>query len=191
MRNNCLHLSTNDPIEIHVYNEFIRIKSINTRIKQYVDKSGGWCELKNMDDWKPYDFVKYFCKLYVDKYRQEYKVNGSIVRVYNRISVFKEVNHIANREYREFYDLSFNRHFNEMVIPSIGNMCNADFYNKVMGKKVKQSSNMDWKSLDIMLKRENEKFEKYVGDENEFESLNASIACENIDIEKELSSDSY
>jgi len=165
---------TNDPVEIHIYNEFMSLRATNERLRRYVDQSGKSAELKDINIWKPYDFLKYFCKLYYDKYKKEYNVKGNVVRAYNKISMFMGENHINNQSFKDFIEYAFNRYFTDARVPVLGNVCSAKLYNRLMVASAKDASRVDKFSLDEALKNESLAFEEYVHNEYEFESLGAT-----------------
>lgn len=168
-----------DPVEMHILQEVDRLRHQNLRYKSYVKKSGAWVHLKKIDEWKPYDFLQYFCTLYMEKYRKEYKVGGNIVRAYQRIETFQQVNKISNELYKEFIDTAFNRYFNLTYTPVIGTICSDILFNKLMGYDAKHTVAKDWFSVDQAIKLENEKFEAYTDDSEEFSFIDELIAKEN------------
>lgn len=149
-----------DPVDNVIMEELLSLREQNMRLKAYVEKSGIWAEMKEIVNWKPFDFLHYFCVQYQRKYRKEYKITGNIIHSYQRIETFMKLNKISNEDYKEFIDLAYSRHFTNNLIPNLGHIVNATLFNKLMSADVKKTKTQDWFDLDQTIQRENEDFEK-------------------------------
>jgi hypothetical protein len=158
---------TNDPVELHILSELAQLRSQNSRLKSYVEKSGLWAEMKEIAQWKPFDFFHYFCVSYQRKYRKEYHANGNTIHSYQRIEEFTRINNIDNASYKKFIDLAFSRHFTNNLIPNLGHIVNAMLYKKLMGGSVRDTKTQEWFDLDQEIGRQNEAFEKALQEEEE------------------------
>jgi hypothetical protein len=176
-------VATNDPVELHILYQFEKLMHQNTRLKNYVQKSGAWAELKEIPKWKPFDFLQYFCNLYHEKYKKSYRISGNIVRAYQKIELFLRLNKIPNEEFKEFIDTAFTRHFSDSDSPVLGSICSATLYNHLMTRRVKHIKSDDWFKLDQTIQEESEDFEKYVEDEDDFD-LDEKLALENEKIKR-------
>jgi len=150
-----------DIVERHIISYLKNLKEQNLRLKAYIEKSGLWSTIKDIEEWKPYDFFHYFCSSYRKKYRKEYKISGSIVRGYQRIEQFLDAHDISNQEYKSFIDKAFARYFTEYKKPMIGSICSFKLFNKLMSKKLGLVDE-DWFSIEQSIKQENEKFVEYL-----------------------------
>ena len=152
---------TSDPIEIHILKTLDKLRQQNKRYKMYIEKSGVWAHLVKTSDWKPYHFYHYFCNMFQQKYKREYKDSGNIVRAYQRIELFMKSNHITKEEYKEFIDTAFARFFDNNKVPVIGSICSSTLFNHLMLKETREVSRDDWVDIDVVLAEENEEFERY------------------------------
>jgi hypothetical protein len=153
---------SDDPIDLHIIDQLQKAKHQNKRYKDQIKKSGNWTHLKDINDWKPYDFYNYFCIKYNEMYKKEYRLSGNVVRAYNKIESFIRTNHIENDEYKEFIDLLFSRYFNRVFVAMVGNICSPTLYNKYMGQKTKKATTEDLFNLDQQIEKENEAFVKSI-----------------------------
>jgi hypothetical protein len=179
-------LVIDDPIELFIFSELEKLREQNKRLRAYVEKSGMWSDLKDIKDWKPYDFLFYFCKLYQEKYRVEYKIGGNIVTAYQKIETFMEVNDLTNEEYRDFVEIAFARHFNESTKPTIGSLCSPTLYKKVMGYGVKDATNKNWFDLQNQIKQESKQFEEKIAEDLSEDVLKVRLAEDNQKFEEAL-----
>lgn len=176
-------VATNDPVELYILYQLEKLIHQNTRLRNYVQKSGAWAELKEIPKWKPYDFLQYFCNLYQSKFKKSCRVAGNIVRAYQKIELFLKVNKIPNEEFKKFIDLAFARHFSKVQMPVLGSICSATLYNHLMTRRVRHVESDDWFKLDQTIKQESEDFEKYIEDEGDF-GLDEELALENEKIKR-------
>lgn len=172
-------ITTKDPVELCIAKEVNDLRSRLDRLLSYVEKSGARAKLKDYKLWKPYDFFHYFCTLYQEKYRKEYKVTGSIVRAYQRIEEFKEVNNISNEEYITFMEIAFNQYFNLNKQAVIGSICSYKLFNYLMNDNKKHIERSDWMGLDAQIKLENKKFLRYIEEDDANQMVNSALEKEN------------
>jgi hypothetical protein len=151
---------TEDPVEIHILEHIDKLRQQNKRLKEHIDRTGVGIHIKDVDEWKPFDFYKYFCVLYRNKYNREYKQHGSVVLTYQKIEAFKLVNKIENANYKEFIERAFSHHFNAVTVPVIGNMCSARLFTFLMHKKARLAGRDDLHSLDMEILKETQEFDE-------------------------------
>jgi len=165
-----------DPVENCILAELEELRKQNIRLKSYIEKSGYWAELKKIQEWKPFDFLHYFCNLYNKKYKKEYKVMGNIVRAYQKIEEFMTQHNIKNKEYKDFIDLAFTRYFTESFIPSIGTVCAPSFFSKVTNRRIAYAYDTDFSSSGSKMSKEVDEFDTYVNsEEEEFGDLDSKL----------------
>lgn len=152
---------TKDPIERHILSILFKLKQQNKRLKEHIDKSGGWLELKDISAWKGFDFYNYFLRKYKEKYGEDYQQKGNTVKAYDRIHKFLKENSISNVSYKEFMDLSFSRYFTVVCIPVLGNLCSISLYNRLMQINKKNTKD-DFYALDQKIQDEADDFEKEI-----------------------------
>lgn len=151
-----------DPVERSIIRYLMRLKHQNKRLRDHIDKTGGWAHLVDVDLWKPFHFYHYFCTKYHEKYRKEYHQNGNIVRAYQKIDTFRLTNHITKKDYKKFIDRAFERYFTNVNVPTVAHICMPMLYNHLMGEEAQYTTPADYHNLEQQLAEENEKFERYV-----------------------------
>jgi hypothetical protein len=171
--------TTTDPIELHILHHLDHLRQQNLRLRTYVQKAGIWADLKDTKTWKPFHFLHYFCNLYEQKYKRGYRIEGNMVKAYQRIELFMKKNKIPNEEYREFIELAFARYFTPTNVPILASICSASLYNHLMTRRVRPIKSDDWYDLDMLMKQESEEFEQFVNeDEEDFDYLDNIMAEE-------------
>lgn len=156
-----------DPVERSIIKTLIRLKHQNKRLRDHIEKTGAWAHLMEINLWKPFHFYHYFCNKFHDKYRREYQQPGNIVRAYQRIDTFRLSNKISKKDYKKFIDRAFERYFTNINIPTIAHICAPMLYNHLMDDTIQYTTPKDYFKLDQQLMKENEKFEKYVLQQND------------------------
>jgi len=187
MSSEYLSVDTDDPIELCIIAKLNEIKKQNVRLKSYIEKSGYWAELKEVCEWKPFDFLHYFCNQYQKKYKKEYRVLGNIVKAYQKIEGFVKQYGITNQDYKQFVDTSFSRYFSDAFVPSLGTICSATFYTKVTNKRISYTVDTDPTMIESKMHREVTEFDDCVALEeaNDIADLRRKICLE----EEQLLSD--
>lgn len=155
---------TEDPIEREIMLYLHKLILQNKRFKEYIEKTGAWTHIKDVNSWKSFDFLNYFKVKHREKYNKEYRVVGSVVRAYIRIEKFMQECGLSNAEYKEFIDLAYSRYFNAVVMPMLGNVCSKHLFERLMGRKVRLSSE-ELFELDQVIASESEKFENEIRSE--------------------------
>ena len=125
-----------------------------------IDRTGKFTPDKDVEKWKPFDFYHYFCYKYQQQYMKTYKINGNVVRAYQKIEAFQKTNHITNEKYKEFINIAFSRYFNFAIIPIVGSVCSPSLFTHLMRIKAKKTTPEDLLSLDARLAKENEELER-------------------------------
>jgi len=160
-------LYSEDPVEHHIIKHLLKLRHQNKRLKDHIEKTGGWAQLKDIALWKPFDFYHYFCTKFLDRYGREYHSIGNIVLTYQRIEAFRKKHHITKQEYKEFIDTAFEKYFNKISIPIVAHLCNVKLYEHLMGDGDSFSTAEDYHELDRDLVVESAKFEDHVREWND------------------------
>jgi len=183
---------TKDPIEIHILNALERAKARNRKLFKYMAKPETKSNLKHIEDWKSSDFYNYFCALFQEHYKKEYRLSGSLVRAYQRIESFLHMNNLSNKQYKRFIDIAFSRFFKISNMPAIGSIVNADLLGVALGlKNVKNATPQDLLDLEYRIEKENEEVEAYLqgnglsGVEGDFDQALLEIGLAPISFENE------
>ena len=145
---------TDDPVEIHLIQQYSRLNSQNKRLISQIRKTGAWTQSKAIDSWKPFDFYNLFCVLYENKFGVGYGGKGSTVRAWKRIEAFIKENDITNADYKLFIEGAFVRKFTSANKPTIGSIISPSLYKFINGKHARAVTATDLHTLDKQLERE-------------------------------------
>ena len=157
--------TTEDPVEVHILNALEKARKRNKKLTRYLAKPETKVNMKGIEDWKSHDFYNYFCSIFREYYKKEYRVSGSLVHAYHRIEAFLRKNNLTNAEYKKFLDVAFSRYFNISKPPTIGAVVSPELVKLLLGKGAMELSTMqDLLTVDARIEKESDEVEKYLLD---------------------------